>query len=176
MELKILTRPEQEALGPQILEMLTASDREFVPPLSARSSTTQQNLSAGEGSPEGIRQYYDQLQTQKVMAALEGERLLAFVSYIENYTGGPVEQADTPNIYLSTLVMRPEARGKGLTKKLYAHLFEAYQPAPVFTRTWHTNAAHIRILDFFGFETLAVLKDHRGAGIDTVYFRYLNHG
>lgn len=171
MVLKILTKAEQEAFGPQILELLTASDQEFVPPLSARSSTTQQNLTAGESCPEGIRSYYDQLQTQKVMAAVEGDRLLAFVSYIENYTGGPVTRADTPNIYLSTLVMRPEARGKGLTKKLYAQLFDACKPYPVFTRTWHTNAAHIRILDFFGFETLAVLKDHRGPGIDTVYFK-----
>lgn len=171
MELKMLTKAEQEALGPQILEMLTGSDREFVPPLSARSSTTQQNLSDGKSCPEGIRQYYTQLQTQKVMAAVEGDRLLAFVSYIENYTGGPVTQADIPNIYLSTLVMRPEARGKGLTKKLYAQLFDAYKPAPVFTRTWSTNAAHIRILDYFGFATIAVLKDHRGPGIDTVYFK-----
>lgn len=171
MELKILTREEQDFFGPQILEMLVASDREFVPPLSSRSSTTQQDLSAAESCPEGVRQYYEQLQTQKVMAAVEGERLLTFVSYIENYINGPITQADTPNIYLSTLVMRPEARGKGLTKKLYAYLFDAYKPAPVFTRTWSTNAPHLRILDFFGFDTIKTMKDHRGPGIDTVYFK-----
>lgn len=171
MELKILTGEEQQFFGPQILEMLTFSDREFVPPLSARSSTTQQNLSGSESCPDGIRQYYTQLQTQKVMAAVEGDRLLAFVSYIENYISGPITPGDTPNIYLSTLVMRPEARGKGLTKQLYTHLFDAYKPVPVFTRTWSTNIAHIRILDFFGFETLEILKDHRGPGIDTIYFK-----
>ena len=170
MELKILTPAEQAAYGSQILEMLTDSDQEFVPPLSARSSTTQQELNSRKTNPEGIRQYYTQLQTQKVMAAVEGDRLLAFVSYIENYQSGPITQADTPNIYLSTLVMRPEARGKGLTKKLYADLFAVYESAPVFTRTWSTNGAHIRILDYFAFQRLAVLKDHRGAGIDTVYF------
>ena len=171
MELKILTLTEQDHFGPQILEMLTASDGEFVPPLSARSSTTQQDLTSAETCPEGIRQYYTQLQTQKVMAAVEGNRLLAFVSYIENYVSDPITQADTPNIYLSTLVMRPEARGKGLTKKLYTHLFDAHKPASVFTRTWSTNIPHIRILDYFGFETLQVLPDHRGPGIDTVYFK-----
>ena len=169
MELRILTEAEQVAFGSQILEMLTASDKEFVPPLSARSSTTQQVLSGGEGSPEGILQYYNQLQTQKVMAAVEGDTLLAFVSYIENYENDTVVQL--PNIYLSTLVMRPEARGKGLTKRLYAQLFAAYAPAPVFTRTWSTNTPHLRILDYFGFETIKVLPDHRGKGIDTVYFR-----
>lgn len=171
MELKILTSAEQVFFGPQILEMLTASDREFVPPLSARNSTTQQNLSSESSCPDGISQYYTQLQTQKVMAAVEGDRLLAFVSYIENHVSGPITKADTPNIYLSTLVMRPEARGKGLTKKLYAQLFDTYKPAPVFTRTWSTNAAHLRILQFFGFEALKILPDHRGPGIDTVYFK-----
>lgn len=168
MELKILTRAEQDFFGPQILEMLQESDKEFVPPLSSRSSTTQQTLDTEATCPEGVVQYYNQLQTQKVMAAVEGDRLLAFVSYIENYQNGPVTQ--TPNIYLSTLVMRPEARGKGLTKKLYGYLFDAYKPAPVFTRTWSTNAVHIRILDYFGFEQLKVLPDHRGPGIDTIYF------
>lgn len=171
MELKILTGEEQNFFGPQILEMLMASDREFVPPLSSRSSTTQQNLSSAESCPEGVRQYYEQLQTQKVMAAVEGDQLLTFVSYIEDYVSGPITQADTPNIYLSTLVMRPEARGKGLTKKLYAYLFAAYKPAPVFTRTWSTNVPHLRILDYFGFEIIKTLKDHRGPGIDTVYFK-----
>ena len=171
MELKILTIQEQTFFGPQILEMLAESDKEFVPPLSSRSSTTQQDLSSGGVCPEGVLQYYNQLQTQKVMAAVEGDRLLTFVSYIENYVSGPITQADTPNIYLSTLVMRPEARGKGLTKKLYAYLFDAYRPAPIFTRTWSTNIPHIRILDYFGFETLQVLPDHRGPGIDTVYFK-----
>lgn len=171
MELKILDREEQTFFGPQIFEMLTASDREFVPPLSSRNSTTQQELSSGDSCPDGIRQYYTQLQTQKVMAAIEGERLLAFVSYIENYVSGPITEADTPNIYLSTLVMRPEARGKGLTKKLYARLFDAYKPNPVFTRTWSTNVPHLRILDGFGFTTIKTLKDHRGPGVDTVYFK-----
>ena len=171
MTLKILTPEEQVFFGSQILEMLTASDKEFIPPLSTRSSTTQQTLSSGECAPDGVLQYYRQLQTQKVMAAVEGDRLMAFVSYIENHTGGPITEADTPNIYLSTLVMRPEARGKGLTKQLYRTLFDTYRPAAVFTRTWSTNAVHIRILDFFGFETIKILPDHRGPGIDTVYFK-----
>jgi len=166
MELKILSAEEQGAFGGQILEMLRASDGEFVPPLSARSSTTQQTLSGASG--KGIDAYFSQLMTQKVMAAVEGDTLLAFVSYIENYKNDTVDQ--TPNIYLSTLVMRPAARGKGLTKKLYRQLFDAYGSAAVFTRTWSTNFAHLRILEHFGFRPIKTLKDHRGPGIDTVYF------
>ena len=49
-------------------------------------------------------------------------------------------------------------------------LFKEYEHMNIFTRTWSTNAVHIRILSKFEFETLHVLKDHRGAGIDTIYF------
>ena len=165
MELKILSGSEQVGFGDQILSLLIASDAEFVPPLSARGSTTQQDLSAGG---DGITAYYAQLMTQKVMAAVEGDRLLAFVSYIENYRTDVVTQL--PNIYLSTLVMRPEARGKGLTKQLYRQLFDTYSAGTVYTRTWSTNFAHLRILEQFGFRLIKTLKDHRGKGIDTVYF------
>jgi len=76
-----------------------------------------------------------------------------------------------PNIYLSTLILSTESRGKGVTKKLYAHLFnELYPDKSIFTRTWSTNLAHIKILDYFSFEEIARLENDRGNGIDTVYF------
>ena len=76
-----------------------------------------------------------------------------------------------PNIYLSTLVLSAESRGKGITKKLYAHLFnELYPEKNIFTRTWSTNAPHIKILDYFGFDEMVRIKNDRGNGIDTVYF------
>lgn len=54
---------------------------------------------------------------------------------------------------------------------MYAYLFSAYKNANIFTRTWSTNFAHIKILQAFGFETVKVLKNDRGSGIDTVYFK-----
>jgi len=53
---------------------------------------------------------------------------------------------------------------------MYKILFKEYENANIFTRTWSTNIAHIKILSKFNFETLCVLKNHRGVGIDTVYF------
>lgn len=44
MEIKILTKIEQDKYDNEILDMLTKGDTEFVPPLSARSSTTQSDL------------------------------------------------------------------------------------------------------------------------------------
>ena len=49
----------------------------------------------------------------ELMCLLAGV-LLAFVSFRENYTSDVIP-SQQPNIYLSTLVMRPEARGKHLT-------------------------------------------------------------
>ena len=168
MELKILTPREQADYYDQFLEMLYGADKQFVPPLSARSSTTQQDLTGTESVEDGILQYFEQMKTQRFMAALEDGKVLGFVSYKEDYTCEAFDK--TPNIYLSTLVVRPEGRGRGLTRAIYRRLFDAYARGYIFTRTWHTNDIHIRILGDFGFETLQVLENHRGPGIHTVYF------
>ena len=96
---------------------------------------------------------------------------MGFVSFRENYVSEPIKKL--PNIYISTLLVHPTGRGKGLTKRMYEVLFQAYAHAHIFTRTWSTNEAHIRILADFGFEAFHVLKNHRGDGIDTVYFKKL---
>ena len=170
MEFKILNENEKSIFCDEIFSMLKAADEEFVPPLSSRGSTTQKNLSGSEKSEAGIRKYFEEMMKQHIMVALEDKNLLAFVSYKENYTNEEIGTEYLPNIYLSTLVSKPESRGKGLTKKMYAALFNEYETRNICTRTWSTNAPHIKILDYFGFETLCTLKNHRGEEIDTTYF------
>lgn len=170
MEFKILTPNEQAQYYDEILEMLYMSDDEFVPPLSARSSTTQKDLTSSQKTDDGILQYFEEMKSQRFMVALEGGKVMAFVSYRENYINNEITEAYTPNIYLSTLIMRPEARGKGLTKTMYSLLFKEYETGYICTRTWSTNIAHKKILDFYNFSTFATLPDDRGKGIDTVYF------
>ena len=41
---------------------------------------------------------------------------------------------------------------------------------PLLTRTWSGNLQHIRILESLGFKLLKTIKNHRGKGIDTLYF------
>ncbi len=171
MKIELIPTAEQHRFYDQILEMMYAADDEFYPPLSARSSTTQKDLSKSEKSDDGILQYFEQLKSQRFMVAYEDERLLAFVSYKENYTNEHIGADGLPNIYLSTLIVRPEGRGRGLTTTMYGNLFTAYENANVFTRTWSTNVPHIKILDKFGFEVIEVLKNDRGEGMDTVYFK-----
>ena len=84
---------------------------------------------------------------------------------------GKIGEEDLPNIYISTLLVSPEGRGKGLTSKMYEILFAEYENANIFTRTWSTNEAHIKILSKFGFEAMLILKNDRGNGIDTIYFK-----
>ena len=169
MTVRILEQGRQKQYEEALYELLKAGDREFVPPLSSRDSTTQAELSAAEESREGIRSYFEEMMTQRFLIAEEEERLLGFVSFKENYHCGPVTAL--PNIYISTLLVHPAGRGKGLTRRMYTELFKAYENVTVFTRTWSTNAAHIKILEGFGFEAVHVIKNHRGEGIDTVYFR-----
>ena len=168
MEKRLLSEEEKIKYSAEILEMMRISDKDFVPPLSSRSSTTQSNLS-GEGAG-GIELYFSEMIKQNVLGAFEGEKLFGIVSFRENYETDIVK--DLPNIYISTLFLHPESRGRGVTKQLYSYLFfDLYKDRNIFTRTWSTNLAHIKILDFFGFELFHRIENDRGEGIDTVYFK-----
>ncbi|MBQ7897105.1 MAG: GNAT family N-acetyltransferase [Clostridia bacterium] len=171
MEKKLLSEEEKiKYHRDEILEMMRISDKDFVPPLSSRTSTTQSNLS-GDGSG-GIELYFNEMIKQKVLGAFEGDRLFGIVSFRENYETDIIK--DLPNIYISTLFLHPDSRGRGVTKELYSYLFfDLYKNSNIFTRTWSANVAHIKILDFFGFELFHRIENDRGDGIDTVYFRRL---
>lgn len=169
MDIRILTPAQAAPFADQLMEMLRAGDAEFFPPLSTRGSTTQAAF-GGQTNEDGILQYFRQMQTQPLMVATEGDTLCAFVSFIENYQNAEIGAALLPNIYLSTLIVSPACRGQGLTKRMYAALFEQFADRHICTRTWSTNTPHIRILDTFGFETLCVLENHRAPGVHTVYF------
>lgn len=171
MEIRILQPEEQAAIYADVLEMLVEADGDFVPPLSSRSSSTQKELTATATRTTGVQEYFEQLKTQRFGAVFEDGRLLAFVSYRENYTCEEIPASELPNIYLTTLIVCPEARGRGVTTALYGQLFARYSDVNIFTRTWSANAAHIKVLGKYGFTRIKTLKDHRGPGMDTVYFK-----
>ena len=174
MEFKLLTKEDKKSLKQQILQMMQVSDKDFVPPLSARSSTLQKDLKSAVSCPDGIYKYYLEMEKQEILGAFDGEKLVGFVSFRLNYTNEVIPQNCQPNIYLSTLILSPETRGKGVTRNMYDHLFnELYPTYSVFTRTWSTNVAHTKILSRFGFEEFFRKPNDRGAGIDTVYFSLL---
>lgn len=174
MQFKVLTEEDKIKYQEDVINMMKRSDNDFVPPLSARTSTTQSDLTSKVGSEQGLLSYYSEMNKQQILGVFEEERLIAFVSYKENYSSKEVPEESLPNIYLSTLLLKPEARGKHLTYKLYDYLFNTLYPnSSVFTRTWSTNFAHLKILSKFGFEEYINKPNDRGEGIDTVYYRKL---
>ena len=171
MEFCLLNAHQKNQYKSALLEILTQNDAAFVPPLSQRTGTTQTTFGQAH-NPNGVADYLEQMLTQQIMGVFLECKLVGFVSYIENREA---ENFCLPNIYLSTLVLQPETRGMGITKKLYHHLFnELYPERNVYTRTWSTNIAHIKILMGFGFEELKRIPNDRGNGSDTVYY-YKKH-
>ena len=167
MEFCLLNDTQKNQYKDALLDILTQNDTAFVPPLSSRTGTTQTAFQ-NKGNPTGIADYLAQMLGQQILGVFLEEKLVGFVSYIENRND---ESFFLPNLYISTLVLQPETRGMGITKKLYHHLFnELYPTHSIYTRTWSTNIAHIKILQGFGFEELKRIPNDRGAGIDTVYY------
>lgn len=171
MELCLFEKERQHTIYQDVLQLLQEADQEFVPPLSSRSSATQQDFSGVSENSNGVLSYFEQLKQQRFIGALENGKLLGFVSFRENYQCREIPPEELPNIYISTLIVRPEARGKGVTTALYDRLFTEYRNSNIFTRTWSTNLAHTKILGKYGFNLFRSLPNDRGNGIDTVYFK-----
>ena len=172
MHFKIFTEEDKRVYEAKMIEILTASDDDFVPPLSKRNSTLDKSFSSTAISDNGVASYYNEMKKQEIVGAFLQEELLGFVSYRLDHVSDEIADAELPNIYVSTLVLSESARGKGITKKMYSYLFsELYPERNVFTRTWSTNFAHIKILSYFGFSEMLRKENDRGEGIDTVYFK-----
>jgi ribosomal protein S18 acetylase RimI-like enzyme len=169
MIFKELTEIEKAKLHTAFEELLRLCDKEFVPPLSSRASTTQSELRPAQ-EHRGIEAYCAAMLEQEVLCALDGDKLLGFVSYRKDHTCDEISDDQFPNIYISTLIVSPCARGQGLTKQMYEIIFKKHSDRKIFTRTWSKNHAHIAILKKFGFREHIRKKNDRGDGIDTVYF------
>ena len=167
MEMAYFASVSESGYGEEIRQLLTLADQEFIPPLSARSSTTQSLLS-GNSCGNGIDAYYAAMESQPVIVALEAGCVAGFMAFKFDHTCDEIKR--TPNVYASTCVVHPDHRGKGMMRKFYEEMIRLYPDHPLCTRTWSTNMSHLRVLSKLGFSQIACLKDHRGAGLDTVYF------
>ncbi|MBQ9734443.1 MAG: GNAT family N-acetyltransferase [Clostridia bacterium] len=170
MDYILLNDLQKEGYENDILALMQLCDKDFIPPLSARASTLQKDLSFSNASGN-VCAYFDEMIKQKVLVIIDDDKFLGFVSYKENYSNDVINKNTFPNIYVSTLMLAPESRGKHLTEHAYNHLFNTLYPKHnIYTRTWSTNLAHIRILSKFNFNELHRIKNDRGENIDTVYF------
>jgi len=167
MELKPVMQLTDENLLRQLYDLVVLGDKEFIPPLSHRASTTQQGLSA-ETTSHGVDAYFEELKKQCFILALEGERMAGFMSFKMDYVNDRIPQG--PNLYASTSVVHPDFRGQGLMTGFYKAMIAGFPTLPIYTRTWHTNVPHLKVLEKLGFRLLCLLENDRGKGIHTVYY------
>lgn len=152
-----------------IRNYLVMADKEFIPPLSSRGSSTQSDLTAAVGA-DGISDYFCSMASQPVIVAVENNRCMGFMAFKLNHTCKQIGPETFPNFYASTCVVHPDTRGRGLMRGFYETMIDLFPDRDGYTRTWHTNYAHLKVLDRLGFAEIARLPNHRGPGLDTVYF------
>lgn len=166
----ILKKEEINRYKKQIFQMLVECDEEFLPPLSSRIITSPEFLNI-KNEPKGIPiDYFNDIINQKIIVVMEEEKVIAFMSFKENYINTYISEETLPNVYVTTLLVKPEYRGKGIAKRIYYMLINECQNVNIYTRTWSTNESHKKILSEIGFKNYIVLQDDRGKGIDTIYF------
>lgn len=171
MKFTHLTEAQKEQYRDEIIGMIAACDHEFVPPLSQRHGPTQTDFSGALQTEDNLPAYYEDMRKNNILAAFEGEELLGFIAYKLDMLNQFLTERTLPNLYVAVLLVKPAARGQGLTKKMYRYLFgELHPDRNRYTRTWSTNAAHAKILRDFGMDVVIRLENDRGEGIDTVYY------
>ena len=152
-----------------IWALVSDSDHEFVPPLSARKGTTQAQLTGEEAKGVPV-EYFEALTRQSFILCIKGFRVVGFMSYIKDHK---LEAGGSLNVicdYISTIIVKKEYRKRGFTTGMYEKLFR-YRPGKTYaTRTWSLNHAHLSLLNKLGFKLALRIENDRGAGIDTVYY------
>lgn len=159
-----------EKYSQDIKKLLFLSDKEFIPPLSARDDTSQTDFTTEAKKSREPVSYYLSLCGQKNFLALENKKVVGIMSYVPDYVSDATV-SHMPNVYISTLIVHPDMRRRGVALSLYARMLKKHSSRYIFTRTWSTNMGHIRILSTLKFYEHLRLDNDRGEGIDTVYFR-----
>ena len=160
-----------------VWELLCTYADSFVPPLNQRSSTTQQNLRPDDPAGDLPVAYFEALQDQDFLLAVNEKReLLGFLSFRRDYVIDALYDG-TPCAYVSTILIRKSARRHGITTQLYHQLLEGryHHNQFVCTRTWSGNTEHLALLGRLGFDLMRDIPNDRGDGVDTVYYRRAIH-
>lgn len=159
-----MTQLEQRSLELLVEEV---SD-EFVPPLTTRSSTTQAVLTSVGGSASSS--YFDELLMQHCFLIIERDQLQGFLSFRTVHRDIRLPQIGLC-IYVSTISVRPAARGRGLARLLYQKLLGLPETFPtwILLRTRSTNTRHLQLLDTLGFNHLLTVPHGRDSRADSIY-------
>lgn len=159
----------------QIFKLICDADKEFVPPLSSRNSTTQTNLSENADRGELPYEYFEGIKDQAAILAVEDNKIIGFMSFIPEKCV-KMGKKQIHALYLSTIIVDKENRRRGISYGMYQFLLDKYKDKNIITRTWSTNLGHLELLKKLGFQLIKCIPDDRGEGIDTVYYGRLDTG
>ncbi|MGN1148623.1 MAG: GNAT family N-acetyltransferase [Lachnospiraceae bacterium] len=160
----------------QIWEILCQCDDEFYPRLSARESSSQKNLLT-DGSDISVKtlptSYFAEMILQDFILAYIDDRVIGFMTFKQHYLCDALSGFGE-SLYITTVCVRKECRGKGAMSALYQYM-EQEVPAMldcyrISTRTWSLNEAQLHELPNRGYDTICILPNDRGNGVDTIYF------
>ncbi len=155
-----------------VYRILDACESEFVPPLSMRASTHQDDLLGGHATPNsGVQSYFNEMVNQQFLLAFSEKdgSLLAFLSFIPDYHL-PHNALNHASAYVSTICTKHEARGQGIARALYTELERVDGIKTITLRTWSTNESQLHALESLDYRILLRIPNDRGYGIDTIYF------
>lgn len=155
-------------LARQLLALTRRCDGDFVPPLSWRHRLGQELRDLGPQAGANVEKYVDSLLELAHLVVLVQDELL--VGYCAYYW--PWMWRGTEHVYVSTAVVAPSHRGRGLStrtgRRVAARALR--RRVPLLAKTWSTNQASMGALARWG-RVDKIVRDERGAGIDTVYWR-----
>lgn len=155
-------------LARQLLALTRRCDGDFVPPLSWRHRLGQELRDLGPQAGANVEKYVDSLLELAHLVVLVQDELL--VGYCAYYW--PWMWRGTEHVYVSTAVVAPSHRGRGLSTRMGRRVVARAlrRRVPLLAKTWSTNQASMGALARWG-RVDKIVRDERGAGIDTVYWR-----
>jgi len=155
-----------------IWDILCECNWDFVPPLSSRKGTHDVEFDSSNSAQEPTA-YFEVMKEQPLLIAREAGVICAFLSYRHSETYEFIKDW-CPCNFVTTICVKHDYTGRGNGAALYDWILndlpDDQKCSSVVARTWSTNRKKERLLRRAGFEEIGVSKNHRGAGIDTIYF------
>lgn len=157
-----------EPLARQLLALTRRCDGDFVPPCPGATGSVRSSATSALRPGRTSRSYVDSLlELAHLIVLVQDERLVGYCAYY-----WPWMWRGTEHVYASTAVVAPSHRGRGLSTRMGRRVVARAlrRRVPLLAKTWSTNQASMGALARWG-RVDKIVRDKRGAGIDTVYWR-----
>lgn len=157
-----------EPLARQLLALTRRCDGDFVPLCPGATGSVRSSATSALRPGRTSRSYVDSLlELAHLVVLVQDERLVGYCAYY-----WPWMWRGTEHVYVSTAVVAPSHRGRGLSTRMGRRVVARAlrRRVPLLAKTWSTNQASMGALARWG-RVDKIVRDERGAGIDTVYWR-----